>query len=114
MLLYKRHAYVRARTCTRTCGQIKWENEIGNACLSNEFWSYRPLICIGQSKAKSCKEFAGDVGIGVAPQKPSQNTEKREKFRYKMFFNIEKNKMSGIVRNAFSQSFDANAADFKG
>ena len=33
----------------------------------------RTNLIIGQSKAKNCKESAGDVGIDVAPQKPSEN-----------------------------------------
>ena len=73
----------------------------------------RTDLLIGQSKAKHCKESAGDVRIGVAPQKPSKNMEKPQKFRNKKK-STPKNKMSGIVRNAFSQSFAANAADFKG
>ena len=73
----------------------------------------RTDLLIGQSKAKNCKESAGDVRIGVAPQKPSKNMEKREKFRNKKISAL-KNEMLGIVRNAFSQSFDANAADLKG
>ena len=73
----------------------------------------RTDLLIGQSKAKNCKESDGDVGIGVAPQKPSKNIEKRGK-NCDFCFSTSKHKMSGIVRNAFSQSFDANAADLKG
>ena len=73
----------------------------------------RTDLLIGQSEAKNCKESAGDVRIGVAPQKPSNNMENARNFTTKNF-STSKNKMSGIVRNAFSQSFDANAADFKG
>ena len=49
----------------------------------------RTDLIIGQSKAKNCQESAGDVRIGVAPQKPSKIMEKREKFRDKKFFDIE-------------------------
>ena len=77
----------------------------------------RTNLIIGQSKAKNCKESAGDVGIDVAPQKPSENvkthvfeTKKLRKQNKKSL----KNKMSVIVRNAFSQSFVAIGADFEG
>ena len=40
----------------------------------------RTDLIIGQSKAKNCEESAGDVRIGVAPQKPSKKDEKRTKF----------------------------------
>ena len=50
----------------------------------------RTDLLIGQSKAKNCKESDGDVGIGVAPQKPSKNMEKRDKFRDKKKIDIEK------------------------
>ena len=52
----------------------------------------RTDLLIGQSKAKNCKESAGDVRIGVAPQKPSKNMEKREKFRDKKHFRHRKTK----------------------
>ena len=32
---------------------------------------------ISQSQAQTCKESAGDVGIDVAPRKPSKNVKKR-------------------------------------
>ena len=73
----------------------------------------RTDLLIGQSKAKNCEESAGDVRIGVAPQKPSKNMEKRAKFCDKKF-STSKNEMSGIARNAFSQSFVAIGADFEG
>ena len=50
----------------------------------------RTDLIIGQSKAKNCEESAGDVRIGVAPQKPSKNMEKRDKFRDKKKIDIEK------------------------
>ena len=68
----------------------------------------RTDLLIGQSKAKNCKESAGDVRIGVAPQMKNARNFATKKF------SSSKNKMLGIVRNAFSQSFNANAADFKG
>ena len=47
----------------------------------------RTNLIIGQSKAKNCKESAGDVGIDVALQKPSKNVKKHvfesKKFRQK-------------------------------
>ena len=49
----------------------------------------RTDLLIGQSKAKNCKESDGDVGIGVAPQKPSKNMEKRAKFCDKKIFDVE-------------------------
>ena len=36
----------------------------------------RTDLLTGQSKARNCKESAGDVGIDVAPQKPRKNAEK--------------------------------------
>ena len=76
----------------------------------------RTNLIIGQSKAKKCKESAGDVGIDVAPQKPSENVKthvfETNKVRKKK--KSPKKKMSVIVRNAFSQSFVAIAADFEG
>ena len=75
----------------------------------------RTNLIIGQSKAKNCKESAGDVGIDVAPQKPSENVKthvfETKKLRKKK---SPKKKMSVIVRNAFSQSFVAIGADFEG
>ncbi len=76
----------------------------------------RTNLIIGQSKAKNCKESAGDVGIDVAPQKPSKNVKNmcpRPKFCDKKK-STSKNEMLGIVRNAFSQSFVAIGADFEG
>ena len=75
----------------------------------------RTNLIIGQSKAKNCKESAGDVGIDVAPQKPSENVKTHVFETKKMrFFFSSKNKMSVIVRNAFSQSFVAIGDDFEG
>ena len=73
----------------------------------------RTDLIIGQSEAKFCKESAGDVRIDVAPQKPSKNVENAINFAL-AFFSMSKNEMLGIVRNAFSQSFDANASDLHG
>ena len=52
----------------------------------------RTDLLIGQSKAKNCEESAGDVRIGVAPQKPSKNMEKRAKICDKFFFRRRKTK----------------------
>ena len=72
----------------------------------------RTDFIIGQSKAKNCEESADDVRIGVAPQKPSKNMQKRTKFCDKTIFRLN-NETSGIARNAFSQSFVAIGADFE-
>ena len=50
----------------------------------------RTDLIIGQSEAKFCKESAGDVRIGVAPQKPSKCVEKRDKFCIQKKFDDEK------------------------
>ena len=47
-------------------------------------------LLIGQSKAKNCEASDGDVGIGVAPQKPGKNMEKPEKCCDTKFYDIEK------------------------
>ena len=52
----------------------------------------RTDLIIGQSKAKNCEESAGDVRIGVAPQKPSKNMEKRTKFCDQKNFRRQKTK----------------------
>ena len=57
----------------------------------------------GQSKAKHCKESAGDVRIGVAPQKPSKNMEKREKFRHKKFIDVEKQNVGNHPKRDFAK-----------
>ena len=58
-------------------------------------------VIIGVSKAKNCKESAGDVRIDVAAQKPIKNVENARNFAFKQF-STSKNEMSGIVRNTFS------------
>ena len=63
----------------------------------------RTDLLIGQSKAKNCKESDGDVGIGVAPQKPSKNIEKRKKFRDKKFFDIEKQNVGNRPKRVFAK-----------
>ena len=60
----------------------------------------RTNLIIGQSKAKNCKESAGDVGIDVALQKPSKNVKKHvfesKKFRQQKK-STSKNKIAVIV-----------------
>ena len=63
----------------------------------------RTDFSIGQSKAKNCKESAGDVRIGVAPQKPSKKMEKREKFRDKKIFDIEKQNVGNRPKCVFAK-----------
>ena len=63
----------------------------------------RTDLLIGQSKAKNCKESAGDVRIGVAPQKPSKNMEKCEKFRDKTCFDIEKQNVGNHPKRVFAK-----------
>ena len=71
-------------------------------------------LLIGHSQAKNSKESAGDVRIGVAAQKPDKNMQKNARNFGTKNFSKSKQEMSGMARNAFPQSFDANAADFKG
>ena len=40
----------------------------------------RTDLIIGQSKVKNCEESAGDVRIGVAPQKPMKNCQEHDIF----------------------------------
>ena len=63
----------------------------------------RTDLLIGQSKAKNCKESAGDVRIGVAPQKPSQNIEKHEKFRDNKFFEFERQNVGNRPKRVFAK-----------
>ena len=84
-----------------TCGQTKWENEIGNACILTIF--DRTNLIIGQSKAKDCKESAGDVGIDVAPQKPSKNIEKRRIVGDIFFSNVEKQNVRNRPKRVFAK-----------
>ena len=71
----------------------------------------------GVSGAKFDAESDFEVHLAVAPQKPSQNSEKTifrsENFAEKIFL-ASKNKTSGIVRNALSQSLAAVRALFEG
>ena len=62
----------------------------------------RTDLLIGQSKAKNCKESAGDVRIGVAPPKPSKNMEKREKFRDKKILDVEKRNVGNRPKRIFA------------
>ena len=50
----------------------------------------RTRLIIRLSKAKNCKESAGDVGIDVAPQKPNKNIEKCRIFGDNLFPHVEK------------------------
>ena len=57
-----------------------------------------------------------EVHLSVAPPDLDNNVEKQcatQKLG-KEFFSTSKNEMSGIARNAFSQSFVAIGADFEG
>ena len=63
----------------------------------------RTDLLIGQSKAKNCEESAGDVRIGVAPQKPSKNMEKRAKFCDKKIFDVEKRNVGNRPKRIFAK-----------
>ena len=63
----------------------------------------RTDLIIGQSKAKNCEESAADVRIGVAPQKPSKNMEKRVKFCEKKFFDVEKRNVGNRPKRIFAE-----------
>ena len=63
----------------------------------------RTDLSIGQSKAKHYKESAGDVRIGVAPQKPSTNLENRMKFRDKKIFDVEKQNVGNGSKRVFAK-----------
>ena len=63
----------------------------------------RTNLMIGQSNAKNCKEFAGDVRIDVAPQKISKNVEKREKFCDKKMFDVEKRNVGNRPKRIFAK-----------
>ena len=54
-------------------------------------------------KANNCKESAGDVRIGVAPQKSSKNTENRKKSRDKQFFDIQKQNVGNRPKHVFAK-----------
>ena len=68
----------------------------------------RTDILTGQSKAKKIQGICWLRQSWRSSSKTKQKHGKREKFHDENFFDLE------IVRNAFSQSFDANVADFKG
>ena len=79
----------------------------------------RTDLTISQSKAKAAatsKEYAGDLGVSVAQQQPSEKVEKcvfqAQHFRY--FCLVSKNEAWGIVRNAFCQSLAVVQAVFEG
>ena len=63
----------------------------------------RTNLIIGQSKAKNCKESAGDVRIDVAPQKPNKNVEKREKFGVPKKFDDEKRNVGNRPKRVFAK-----------
>ena len=63
----------------------------------------RTDLIIGQSKAKFCKESAGDVRIDVAPQKPSKNVEKRDKFCVQKIFDDEKRNVENRPKRVFAK-----------
>ena len=74
----------------------------------------RTHLQIGVSRAKFDAESDFEVRLAVARQKLGQNHEKQN-FRSEnfadFFFSASKNQMSGIVRNAFWQSFVPIEAD---
>ena len=57
----------------------------------------------GQSKAKHCKESAGDVRIGVALQKPGKNMEKLKKISQQFFFDIKEQKVGNHPKRVFAK-----------
>ena len=63
----------------------------------------RTDLIIGQSKAKNCEESAGDVRIGVAPQKPSKNMEKRTKFCRDKIFDVKKRNVGNRLKRIFAK-----------
>ena len=63
----------------------------------------RTDLIIGQSKAKFCKESAGDVTIVVAPQKISKNMETREKFCVRKIFDVEKRNVRNRPKRVFAK-----------
>ena len=78
-------------------GKTKSETDV----ISTKFG--RTDLIIGQSKAKNCEEFAGDVRIGVAPQKPSKNMQKRAKFCENNFFDVEKRNVGNRPKRIFAK-----------
>ena len=66
----------------------------------------RTNLIIGQSKAKNCKESDGDVGIDVAPQKPSKNVKNmcpRPKFCDKKKIDVEKRNVGNRPKRVFAK-----------
>ena len=63
----------------------------------------RTELIIGVSEAKNCEESAGDVRIDVAPQKPSKNAEKREKFCVQKNFDDEKRNVGNRPKRVFAK-----------
>ena len=63
----------------------------------------RTDLIISQFKAKNCEESVADVRIGVAPQKPSKNMEKRGTFRDNSFFDIEKQNVGNRPKRVFAK-----------
>ena len=59
----KKHAPITTSTSTSTC----------DVHIFHVFG--RTELMIGVSEEKNCKQSAGDVCFGVAPRKPSKNTE---------------------------------------
>ena len=78
-------------------GKTKSETDV----ISTKFG--RTDLIIGQSKAKNCEESAADVRIGVAPQKPSKNVEKREKFCDEKIFDGEKRNVGNRPKRIFAK-----------